>query len=378
MTHSGNPLTRPRARPDRAWDAVVQWFMLAHDYEWMTEFQNSHPSGKVVRVVMAFSMSNISFMSFLSLWSVGGPTGGPAVVMTLTLCVVNQIIAAMWLLRPFPGRLGVVSFAVYADISVTLALVVLDLRNALLVCVLFTAIGAFVTFFLSPRWVVVHLVYSAAVTITFAVLVFFRGDMDTISLLVQTNVILLGIMSVPVTSHIFLTTISADARSSALDPLTGLLNRRGLDGALMELWQQGRREGQCAAVIVVDIDRFKSVNDIYGHDEGDVVICRVAERLNSHVARYGVVGRTGGEEYLGAVVTSRLHIDALIHGIRRALHSEHDAIPVTVSVGAAILYADSPLWSSSNDTIATASRVADLMMYEAKAAGGDRVATTLI
>nr|WP_296777516.1 GGDEF domain-containing protein [Rhodococcus sp. (in: high G+C Gram-positive bacteria)] len=378
MSISGNPSTRRRHAPDSAWTAIVDWFVQPHDYEWMTEFQNTHPSGKIIRIIVALSMINISGMSFTSLFAVGGPTGAASTALTLTLCTTNLIIAALWILRPFPGRLGVVSFAIYADVGVAAALSVLDFQYSLLGCVLFAVIGAFVTFFVSPRWVVAHLVFTSAVALTFALLIYLDGTIDTVTLAVQLDVVLLGIMSVPVTSHIFLTTLSDDARSSVLDPLTGLLNRRGLDAALEELWAKGRSDGQCAAVIVVDIDRFKSVNDVHGHDEGDAVICRVADRLTGHVERYGVLGRTGGEEYLAAVVTSRLHIDALIHGIRRALHGENDPIPVTVSVGAAILYADSSLWFTGADTLATASRVADSKMYEAKSAGGNRVVTTLI
>ncbi|ORI18064.1 GGDEF domain-containing protein [Rhodococcus sp. 1163] len=344
----------------------------------MREFQNSHPSGKVIRLLIALSMINISVMSFVSLFANGGPSGAPATIWTLTLCITNLIIAALWLLLPFPGRLGVVLFALYADLGITSALVLMELGNALLGCVLFAVIGGFVTFFVSPRWVVLHLGFASAVVLGIAGALYLQGRTDTLNLLVRTNVVLLAIMSVPITSHIFLTTLSADARSSVLDPLTGLLNRRGLTTAIEDLLPQGQRHGWCAAVVVVDIDNFKSVNDIYGHDEGDAVICRVGERLAAHVSRYGVVGRTGGEEYLAAVVTSRLHIDALIHGVRRALHGANDAVPVTVSIGAAILYAESDLWTDSADPVGTATRVADSMMYEAKAAGGNRVVTTLI
>lgn len=378
MSISRNPLRRRRRTPNSAWSAIVHWFVQPHDYEWMTEFQNTHPSGKIIRIIVALSMINISGMSFTSLFAVGGPTGTAATALTLALCTSNLVIAALWILRPFPGRLGVVSFAVYADVGVAAALSVLDFPYALLGCVLFAVIGAFVTFFVSPRWVVAHLVFASAVALTFAVLIYRQDSMDTVTLLVQLDVVLLGITSVPVTSHIFLTTLSADARSSVLDPLTGLLNRRGLDAALDDLWTRGRREGQCAAVIVVDIDSFKAVNDIHGHEEGDAVISRIADRFTDHVGQYGVVARTGGEEYLAAVVTSRLHIDAFIHGIRRALHSEDDTVPVTVSIGAAILYAESDLWRTGRDTVEAASRAADSMMYRAKSAGGNRVVTTLI
>ncbi|QCB52373.1 GGDEF domain-containing protein [Rhodococcus sp. PAMC28707] len=370
----------PSRRPPAvgAWKAVVEWLTAAHDYEWMREFQNSHRSGKVIRLLIALSMINISLMSFLSLYAAGGPSGPAATIWTLTLCTTNLIVAALWILLSFPGRLGVVLFALYADLGIASTLVLFELGNALLGCVLFAVIGAFVTFFTSPRWVVLHLVFASAVVLGIAGALYLQGRTDTLNLLVRTNVVLLAIMSVPITSHIFLTTLSADARSSVLDPLTGLLNRRGLTTAIEDLLPQGQRHGWCAAVVVVDIDNFKSVNDIYGHDEGDAVICRVAERLTTHVSRYGVVGRTGGEEYLAAVVTSRLHIDALIHGVRRALHGANDAIPVTASIGAAILYAESDLWTDSADPFGTATRVADSMMYQAKAAGGNRVVTTLI
>ncbi|MET4049653.1 MULTISPECIES: GGDEF domain-containing protein [unclassified Rhodococcus (in: high G+C Gram-positive bacteria)] len=376
LSRQALPSRRPPAVGARK--AVVEWFTAAHDYEWMREFQNSHPSGKVIRLLIALSMINISVMSFVSLFANGGPSGAPATIWTLTLCITNLIIAALWLLLPFPGRLGVVLFALYADLGITSALVLMELGNALLGCVLFAVIGGFVTFFVSPRWVVLHLGFASAVVLGIAGALYLQGRTDTLNLLVRTNVVLLAIMSVPITSHIFLTTLSADARSSVLDPLTGLLNRRGLTTAIEDLLPQGQRHGWCAAVVVVDIDNFKSVNDIYGHDEGDAVICRVGERLAAHVSRYGVVGRTGGEEYLAAVVTSRLHIDALIHGVRRALHGANDAVPVTVSIGAAILYAESDLWTDSADPVGTATRVADSMMYEAKAAGGNRVVTTLI
>ncbi len=219
------PAPRPRRAPANARSAVVKWFVQPHDYEWMTEFQNSHPSGKIIRIVVALSIINISAISIGSMYAEGGPTGTPAIALTSTLCVVNLVVAALWLARPFPGRLGVVGFAVYADLGVAAALAVLEPSNALLGCVLYAVIGAFVTFFVSPRWVVAHLVFATAVVLVFAARVHLSGEADLITLMVQTDVVLLGVTSVPVTSHIFLTTLSADARSSVLDPLTGLLNR---------------------------------------------------------------------------------------------------------------------------------------------------------
>ncbi|MDI9897722.1 GGDEF domain-containing protein [Rhodococcus sp. IEGM 1381] len=364
--------------PGGSRNALVRWFLQPFDYAWMADFQNSRPTGRLIRWVMAVLTLNYGALAVVSLFSVDTSRSIVAIGWKAVMLVMVVVVAAAWITRPFPGRFGVVAFAVFADLGTASALLINPIADAILTCALFAVIGTFCTFFLSPRWLVAHLFFAVACTVAAAVATHGGADVDIASLIFRTNVVLLAIAGVPLTSHLLVTVLTEDARSSFLDPLTGLLNRRGLDADVDDVWLLGRDQDRCVAVLVVDIDRFKSINDRYGHEEGDAVIVRVAERLGSHLGEYGVLARTGGEEYLAVVSTSRLHIDALIHGVRRALRDSADSVSVTVSIGAAIVYWDSALWDQDVDIVTRATRVADSMMYEAKAAGGDRVIKSVL
>ncbi|AJW42804.1 diguanylate cyclase/phosphodiesterase (GGDEF & EAL domains) with PAS/PAC sensor [Rhodococcus sp. B7740] len=368
--------TSNRRNHHSAAGALRDWFTQPYDYRWMADFQNSRPAGRIIRWVLACLTLNFGVLAVVSLFAEDTTRSPLAIAWKSALIVMVVAVSAAWITRPFPGRLGVVAFAVFADLGTASTLWINPLTDALLTCTLFAVIGTFCTFCLSPRWLLAHLVFAVTCTLVAAAATYSRGEVDIASLIFRTNVVLLTIAAVPLVSHLLITILTDDARRSLLDPLTGLANRRGLDAAIDDVWPRGREKDQCSAAVMIDIDRFKSVNDLYGHEEGDAVILRVAQRLRAHLGEYGVVARTGGEEYLAVVSTSRLHIDALVHGVRRALRDPEDPIAVTVSVGAAIVHAGSPVWDQNIEVVTRATRMADSMMYEAKAAGGNRIATT--
>ena len=80
------------------------------------------------------------------------------------------------------------------------------------------------------------------------------------------------------------------------DPLTGLFNRRGFERALERALAYVRRYGATAALVYIDLDRFKPINDRHGHAAGDWVLGRVARLVGAHVRASDVVGRIGGDE----------------------------------------------------------------------------------
>jgi two-component system, cell cycle response regulator len=160
-------------------------------------------------------------------------------------------------------------------------------------------------------------------------------------------------------------------RISRTDALTGLRNRRHVEEYLARLVSLVRRNAQPIAVLLVDIDHFKSVNDRYGHDAGDAVLREVAERMAGSVRLEDMVGRWGGEEFL--VVLPNTAADGaaeLAERLRQVVAGapcrldDGDAVQVTISVGAA---------ASLTDDAGTMVRTADAALYEAKAAGRDRV-----
>jgi diguanylate cyclase (GGDEF)-like protein len=157
------------------------------------------------------------------------------------------------------------------------------------------------------------------------------------------------------------------------DPLTRLLNRRGLESALQITLAQAARQHSPTSAIMIDIDRFKEVNDNFGHDTGDQVIRVIANFLLRLSRSSDVVARTGGEEYL--VILPDTGLDAarvLAERIRfciaeRPLVANNQRIPVTVSLGVAGALGEVDL------DILTAE--ADRAMYLAKRGGRNRVAS---
>jgi diguanylate cyclase (GGDEF)-like protein len=189
-----------------------------------------------------------------------------------------------------------------------------------------------------------------------------------------TVVLLLATVAVPVFAQVAWTTLSNDAKRSVLDPLTGVYNRRGIDSELLDLWQLANERGLSMAFLVVDIDKFKAVNDRYGHSRGDEVIVRVADRLRGLARHHGpVLARTGGEEFLLAVIGPAQGTVDLGVDVVRVLCDHRDDIPVTASVGMALLREDSALWDVGTSVVGRAARTADAAMYRSKQSGGNSV-----
>lgn len=157
------------------------------------------------------------------------------------------------------------------------------------------------------------------------------------------------------------------------DPLTRLLNRRGLEDALQVSLAHASREALPTAAIMIDIDHFKKVNDSFGHDTGDNVIRMVGALVDRMSRGSDVVARTGGEEFV--VVLPNTDLDSariLAERIRLAI-SEHpllvdqQKIPITASLGVAC--------TKGNVLLEDLVQDADRAMYLAKRGGRNRVAS---
>ena len=159
------------------------------------------------------------------------------------------------------------------------------------------------------------------------------------------------------------------------DGLTGLHNRRYLDTHLETLVDRAHKRGRPLSLLITDIDYFKTVNDIHGHDGGDAVLREFAQRLRAQVRGLDLVCRYGGEEFvivmpdtsaiLAREIAERLRSDVADAPFKLA--SQVEPINVTVSIGVATL-AD-----AGDENAAALLKKADIALYDAKAAGRNRV-----
>lgn len=155
------------------------------------------------------------------------------------------------------------------------------------------------------------------------------------------------------------------------DALTGLLNRRGLPEHLEAELAMARRFGG-GALLLIDLDEFKQVNDTLGHSTGDQVLCRVADVLRDRARETDHIMRLGGDEFAAVLPRVDEH-GAMVaaDGIRDALRDDPElrklfGAPVTASVGIALMTGD-PGLDAEKLLIQ-----ADKAMYAAKRAGRDR------
>jgi diguanylate cyclase (GGDEF)-like protein len=156
-------------------------------------------------------------------------------------------------------------------------------------------------------------------------------------------------------------------QAAATDPLTGVANRRTFDRSMLRCQEAWDRRGVPFALILVDVDHFKQVNDRHGHQAGDETLQAVAQVLREHAGGDDIAARYGGEEF--ALIMPGADSGAAARTaerVRLALHDLDRPVRVTASFGVAAVPADA-------DSTAELIAAADAALLRAKAAGRDRV-----
>ncbi len=159
------------------------------------------------------------------------------------------------------------------------------------------------------------------------------------------------------------------AEQANTDPLTSLLNRRGLIASFASYVALAKRNKQNLCLVLMDLDRFKAVNDKYGHDAGDVVLQRSASIAKDLIRSIDSIARIGGEEFI-IILPNTSPAEALVitERIRLAIEklviksAEDESIKITVSMG---------ITSSSKNTMSFEGllKIADKALYAAKNQG---------
>lgn len=168
---------------------------------------------------------------------------------------------------------------------------------------------------------------------------------------------------------------AAALQSALLDPLTEVGNRNSMQQTLQRDIRTARRNEQPLAVLMIDIDYFKQINDSYGHSAGDTVLVQVAQHIQQQLRSTDALFRYGGEEFLAvlpntaklsATVVAERILDAMLQLKTQTAQQE---ISVTVSIGCAVLEAD--------DTIDSLLQRSDMALYSAKNKGRNQVQPVL-
>ena len=162
-------------------------------------------------------------------------------------------------------------------------------------------------------------------------------------------------------------------RLAHFDRLTGLPNRTALDNHLVQSIQRARRDDSHFAVMFLDLDKFKPVNDTYGHQAGDELLRIVAQRLKHCIRSGDVVGRRGGDEFV--IITAPLqgednarHIaEKVVQVLNETFHVHNFNLQIGASIGVA-------LYPNDGVTAEDLLKKADAAMYKVKSSGRNNVA----
>ena len=174
-------------------------------------------------------------------------------------------------------------------------------------------------------------------------------------------------------------TVETGLEAAITDPLTGLFNRRYAMPHLSRLSAQSRKDGRQFAIMVLDLDHFKSINDTYGHKVGDEVLRQTASRLQGNLRAVDLLARIGGEEFLVAIPNSDVfhartaaeQLRKLISGAPFFVGPDQQEVRVTMSVGVSL--SDGQEATDVVDDLGELVSAADVALYAAKTGGRNKV-----
>ncbi|WP_158675590.1 GGDEF domain-containing protein [Nocardia stercoris] len=354
-----------RCRPmigseESGWRTMAAWWRDRPEYGWLIRTLEAHGALFVMKVAVALVGAIYAAVITTDLTSTAGPVGAGRLVAIFDI-VFCSAFAVYWCSAPWPGEKTSLTLMACTDVAITAnCLVESDRLFGALGLMRLVVTGGYLAIFHGPRILAVHSVWSVLSILALTWLTVHNGEIDG-----QASVsIVLTMVSVTVFvlpgMHFCYWVLRRDALT---DPLTGLLNRRGLDYYVSTWFEPGVHES--IALMTVDLDRFKQVNDTFGHRVGDQVLVRTAVCLLAERPPASIVARSGGEEF---VVLVPLDAGAAMSEAERLCRAIEAAIePVTASIGVAVTVDD--VHPDPEQLL----RSSDSAMYRAKQLGGNTV-----
>lgn len=348
---------------------IRQWWQQPDHFHWLSGYLAYRNARGFTRKMMGLIVVVLGVVPVLMLFSPERPTSAVGRVVSIAVALVCAAMASVWFTR-WPRKTESLAFAIVSNLCI--AAVCLSWPNpltGLLGCITFAALAGYVAFFHSSNYLVMVLATAAIVAVDCTVEIALAGDayLATVSLLMLT----VGVLAVPFSAQLLTHLLGDDALQSHSDPLTGLQNRRGFYRSVRELIRAPSTHGRPhhLTVAMIDLDRFKHINDTRGHATGDRLLVEVGSSLQRATAGQAVVARVGGEEFLIAEVTPDDGAEAMAERLRAAVAST--SVDITASVGVAC-GALNGSEATSRLIVGELVEAADVAMYEAKRSGGNQ------
>lgn len=349
---------------------ISRWWRQPDHFDWLSGYLHARDlTGPTQKLMAVISASLALITPFNAVWGPAAVNESLAILLAVGAVFAGLGFAAMWLMR-WPTERRSLAFAMTAIAFVALG----GLNQAnpligLMVCTALTISGGYLAFFHTPPYMVANITVVAVVGAVAAVRLAQEENVIlafwTYFLVVEVNV------AVPLAIQIVVRALGIDLLQSDRDPLTGLLNRRAFQHAVVGVLVARDDPDSFLALAMLDLDHFKTINDTDGHVAGDAALVAVSRALRECTTETAVICRAGGEEFLVADIVAAAAPKQLGQRLCDAVGSA--PIPVTASVGTASTALRTVTTDDAVEVLHRLITDADAAMYAAKRDGGNRV-----
>lgn len=289
----------------------------------------------------------------------------------MVTCAASSLLVGLrWFIGSWPSYRLTVAFVVWADIGLAVTSSLLSTPEARLSATTSTTlVGIFTAFLLGTTALIWHCVAAAALVVGITTAAVMVDHVGLWELFPFYSPVLIATLIMPIVIQAILDgaqrSMSTTARQALQDPMTGLDNRRGMDQSVLRLLRQN--PDSALLVVVIDVDRFKQLNDRWGHEYGDAALRAVGQALRSSIRSGDIATRLGGDEFaVIAAIDGPGNVNGFIARIQTALAGISG---VTVSIGSAC----QSTHDGDVEVIDYLLRHADRAMYESKNRGGNQL-----
>jgi diguanylate cyclase (GGDEF)-like protein len=353
---------------------LAGWWHTPVEYDAQVAYFSTHGLMRLNKVLIGSGVMMVAVITTIIQFSPAGPGAAPSRIVAAAFSVGAAAWALRWWFGGWPNRMTSRAFVVYVDVS--MAIFALVNTNASVVGfapTVLVLLSFYLVFYAGAKLLLLHSVWILITVLLLSVNAAFDAGGD-VALGIVKLIAGASLAFAPVGIQFGIWTLQNEANESLRDPLTGLLNRRGMRLHLRNLLS-GRAPGDDHIVVILaDLDRFKDINEVHGHGVGDEVLIRSARRIQLATGPHSVVARVGGEEFLVAAVLPAEDCAWAAELVCAAVCSDTDLVPVTGSIGVT----STPVAAFDAGT-ATATLVweslldsADQAMFQAKRAGGNQ------
>jgi diguanylate cyclase (GGDEF)-like protein len=355
-------------------NVVRRWWRQSDHFDWLTLYLNTRGIRLTWRAMIAAVIASMAVVPAVVLVRPSLPHYPVAVVVAPVASGLGLTVALLWLIR-WPTRGQSVLYALTGSFCIAAACLAQgDPRAGLLGSGAFAVLGGYIAFFHTAR----HMMMNFAIAMTTAGILDERliRHYDTVVAGCALLLVLVLNVAFPFAVHWLIHALANELRQSSRDPLTGLLTRRAFYHSTYGLLLRRREGPNYLAAAMIDLDKFKRLNDTHGHSIGDQALVAVAGALRLVCPPTTMIARFGGEEFVVADIYSTDELDGIAEQLRKAVAAT--PYPITASIG----IVGAPLGPSfdpaERELIDDLVNVADGAMYAAKRAGGNQSRSTHI